>query len=163
MLPTSLSVSFDLSMVLVGMDSGDMVEFEITGTQLAMFSLRANEKKEHNLTKTPLLTIGASYIYPKGDEWHEGHVDGIYVLGQDGEKENPMNNKIGKNYRVEGTFGNTHILIVSRAAEDMEMIIWDPYESTNTDAAIDISLQWPESENTGPSKFKVLESGGKNR
>jgi hypothetical protein len=35
-------------------------------------------------------------IYPGGDEWHEGYVDDVYILGQNGDTSDPLNNMIGK-------------------------------------------------------------------
>ena len=50
--------------------------------------------------------------------------------------------------------------VVSRGSEDMEIILWDPSNSTKTDANILISLEWPDSQDCTGARFKLIEAQG---
>ncbi|KAI9487388.1 MAG: WD40-repeat-containing domain protein [Benjaminiella poitrasii] len=149
--PTSISISHDLSMLIVGCDSGDMLRYGITKEQLKAFRTKAQEFREKQAARNgdkwasggAISTSSPITIYPAGDEWHEGYLDGIYILGQDGNESHRLYNKI-----------------VSRASDDMEIIIWDPKKSTKYDASIEKSLEWPESAGCTGVKYKVIEKEG---
>ncbi|KAI9310785.1 WD40-repeat-containing domain protein, partial [Dichotomocladium elegans] len=83
-------------------------------------------------------------LYPSGDEWHEGYVDDVFILGQQ-EK--------GHRHPLDGC-------IVSRGSADYETLIWKPKSSTKKDADIAISLEWPESAEQEGLRFKVVEKDG---
>lgn len=148
--PSALHVSHDLSMLVVGFDDGDMVSFKITPQLLEKFrtksaSLRDKESrtgdKWHDFG--PIATIEPKTMYPKGEEWHAGYIDDIYIFGQDGDKSHRLYNKI-----------------MSRGADDMEFIIWDPVKSTKSDADIMVALEWPDSAGCTGARYKVIESEG---
>ncbi|KAI8991260.1 WD40-repeat-containing domain protein [Mycotypha africana] len=146
-LPTSVEMSYDMKTVVVGCDNGDMYRFVITAEQLKSFRTRAIEqRKEHPQDGDkwkhlgPIATINAKMRFPGGDEWHEGYVDGVHILGQDGNTRNKMNN-----------------LIVSRGSDDMEIIVWNPTKSTTTDGDIHMSLEWPDAAGSSGLRFKVIE------
>lgn len=42
----------------------------------------------------------------------------------------------------------------------MEIIIWDPVESTRTDAKIEMSLDWPDAADCTGLRFKLIEKEG---
>ncbi|KAI9335222.1 WD40-repeat-containing domain protein [Pilaira anomala] len=149
-IPTAISISYDLSTLMVGFDNGDMVRFHITPELLNTFrqNLEKHRSKESNTadkwaTLGPLVTIAPNMIYPNGGEWHEGYIDDIYIFGQDGDKSSKLYNKI-----------------ISRGADDMEFIIWDQQKSTKTDADILLSLEWPDSAGCTGVRYKVIESEG---
>lgn len=50
--------------------------------------------------------------------------------------------------------------VVSRGADDMEFIIWDPVKSTKSDADIMVALEWPDSAGCTGARYKVIESEG---
>ncbi|KAI8642933.1 WD40-repeat-containing domain protein [Parasitella parasitica] len=144
--PSAVSVSYDLSTLMVGCNNGDLVEFKITAAQLKQFkklaeSSRQNDFKANKGTKTP--TVDRSIKFPAGDEWHEGYVDDIHILGQDGDNRDKSYNKI-----------------VSRGAKDMEILVWDPVGSTRTDANIEMSLDWPDAADCTGLRFRVIEKNG---
>ncbi|KAG2192389.1 hypothetical protein INT46_008926 [Mucor plumbeus] len=144
--PSAVSISYDLSTLIVGCSNGDLIEFTITANQLKQFRTKAEEYRSNRdkRDKWELMTnIDRSTKYPAGDEWHEGYVDDVYVIGQDGDERNKLNNKI-----------------VSRGSEDMEIIIWDPVESTRTDAKIEMSLDWPDAADCTGLRFKLIEKEG---
>jgi hypothetical protein len=96
--PSAVSISYDLSTLIVGCSNGDLIEFTITANQLKQFRTKAEEYRSNRdkRDKWELMTnIDRSTKYPAGDEWHEGYVDDVYVIGQDGDERNKLNNKIG--------------------------------------------------------------------
>lgn len=96
--PSAVSISYDLSILIVGCSNGDMIEFTITANQLNQFRTKAEgyRTKGDKRDKWELMTnIDRSTKYPAGDEWHEGYVDDVCVIGQDGDSRNNLNNKIG--------------------------------------------------------------------
>ncbi|KAG2235955.1 hypothetical protein INT48_004285 [Thamnidium elegans] len=148
--PSALSISYDLSTLMVGFDNGDMASFHISPEQLNKFRQNLGEYR-HKEAKTgdkwaafgPLATITVDTMYPKGSEWHEGYIDDICIFGQDGNTSSKLYNKI-----------------ISRGADDMEFIIWDREKSTKTDADILLSLEWPDSAGCTGSRYKVIEAEG---
>jgi hypothetical protein len=100
--PSTVSVSFDLSMVMVGCDNGNMIRFKLTERRLQSFrekckTFRQNQSETGDKWKMgSVATIAPTMVYPEGDEWHEGYIDDICILGQDGDTESPLYNKIGK-------------------------------------------------------------------
>lgn len=82
-------------MIIVGTDNGSMVDFEITEGLLESLQNKAEKHRNNPDAKIERTIIESSYLYPHGNEWHEGYIDSVHVLGQDATKENPMNNKIG--------------------------------------------------------------------
>jgi hypothetical protein len=102
-IPSALSISHDLSTLLVGFDDGDMVCFKITPQLLDKFrtksaSLRNKDSrtgdKWHDFG--PIAIVEHKTIFPKGGEWHEGYIDDIYIFGQDGDKSSKLYEKISK-------------------------------------------------------------------
>lgn len=101
--PCALAVSYDMSTLVVGCNSGDMVKFDIPKEDLKEFKNRADEYREQmdvdgseGVKAGPITTFDEAYVYPHGDEWHEGYIDDLCILGQDGNKKSTMNKKIGK-------------------------------------------------------------------
>ncbi|CEP10298.1 hypothetical protein [Parasitella parasitica] len=141
--PSAVSISYDLSTLLVGCNNGDLIEFKITTSQLNQFrqSAKSFRLKGHEANKgIRTSTIDRFIKFPAGDEWHEGYVDDVYILGQDGDKHNKLYNKI-----------------VSRGSKDMEILVWDPIGSTRTDANIRMSLDWPDAADCTGLRFKIIE------
>lgn len=102
--PSALSVSYDGSKILVGTRTGDMIRFDVTAKQLQKIKNTADEFRKNlssiaTKTSVSVMNIKHAFIYPHGDEWHEGYIDDLCILGQDGDKKNPMHNRIGKNKR----------------------------------------------------------------
>lgn len=87
---------------MVGCDNGDMIRFTISERRLQKFREKSNSDREKQAesgdkwTLEPISTITPTMIYPEGDEWHEGYIDDICILGQDGDTESPLYDKIGK-------------------------------------------------------------------
>lgn len=101
--PSALSISYDLSTLVVGFDNGDMVIFHISSELLDSF----REKSEQYRTKEAphgdkwasfgaIATIQPQMVYPRGSEWHAGYVDDVYIFGQDGDKSSKLYNRISK-------------------------------------------------------------------
>ncbi|CEG74547.1 hypothetical protein RMATCC62417_09742 [Rhizopus microsporus] len=135
--PSALSVSFDLSTLIVGCSDGNLVRYSITAAQLKKFRSIVEQNDEERVT-----TIQPTVIYPSGDEWHEGYVDDIHIMGQDSDEKDPLYNHV-----------------VSRA-EDLEIVIWDLAKSTPKDIEIYKSLKWPDSDGSTGLRFKVIEKNG---
>lgn len=55
---------------------------------------------------------------------------------------------------------NFYHFLVSRGADDMEFIIWDPVKSTKSDAEITVALEWPDSAGCTGARYKVIEAEG---
>ncbi|KAI7873331.1 WD40-repeat-containing domain protein [Mucor mucedo] len=148
--PSALSISYDLSTLVVGFDNGDMVSFQLTDELLQRFrerSMQYRSKESRTGDKWTsfgaLATVQPQHIYPKGGEWHAGYVDDVYIFGQDGDTTSKLYNRI-----------------ISRGAEDMEFIVWNPEKSTETDADIQLSLAWPDSKECTGVRYKVIEAEG---
>lgn len=96
--PSAVSVSYDLSTLIVGCNNGDLVQFKITTTQLDEYRKKAEEfraKKIKSDRWESMADVDQPFIYPAGDEWHEGYVDDVFVIGQDGDEESKLYNHIG--------------------------------------------------------------------
>ncbi|KAG1154638.1 hypothetical protein G6F37_009267 [Rhizopus arrhizus] len=117
--PSALNVSYDLSTVLVGCSD-------------------VEQNKDENAA-----IIQPTSIYPAGDEWHEGCVDDMHIIGQDSNERSPLYNHV-----------------VSRGAADMEIVVWNLANSTPEDIDIYKSLDWPESDGCTGLRFKVIEKNG---
>ncbi|KAL1916418.1 uncharacterized protein VTP21DRAFT_5609 [Calcarisporiella thermophila] len=76
--------------------------------------LRAKEEPRH--FDKPIMT------YPCSEEWHESHVDNIVTMQSQKEQD----------------------WVISRAAEDEEIILWNWRRSTPEDADIRLALLWPQ-------------------
>ncbi|KAI8875136.1 WD40 repeat-like protein [Backusella circina FSU 941] len=136
--PSAVSFSYDLSVLVVGSDAGDLVQFKLTKKDIQNLK---NIKGDHDEDAfTPAINFSPNVVYPGGDEWHEGYVDDVYIMGQNGDNSDPLNN-----------------MIVSRGSEDYEIIVWDPTKSTKKDSEILKSLEWPESDESTGLRMKVYE------
>lgn len=89
--PSALSVSYDLSTIVVGCSDGNLVRFHLTFEQIELLR-SASEGQEKERVKT----VHPEIIYPNGSEWHEGYVDDVHILGQDNGPKNELSNHIGK-------------------------------------------------------------------
>ena len=89
--PSALSVSYNLSTVMVGCSDGNLVRYQLTSEQIEKFKSISEQHEEEKIT-----AIRPTTIYPSGSEWHEGYIDDMHVLGQDNIKENPLYNYVGK-------------------------------------------------------------------
>lgn len=105
-IPSALSISYDLSTLMVGFDNGEMVSFRITPELLERFRQKSVEYRTKEArsgdkwaTFGALATIPPKTIYPKGGEWHDGYVDDIYIFGQDGDTSSKLYNKFSKSNR----------------------------------------------------------------
>ncbi|CAO3689930.1 unnamed protein product [Rhizopus stolonifer] len=89
--PSALNISYDLSTIVVGCSDGNLVRFELDNDQIKNFKeIVINSKDEDPITVYP------AAVYPAGDEWHEGHIDDIHILGQDGDQKSPLYNHVSK-------------------------------------------------------------------
>lgn len=150
--------------MIVGCDNGDMIRFQLMKRQLQTFRTKSNTYRKQLIERGEkwkggsVVTIAPTSIYPEGDEWHQGYVDDVCILGQDGDTKSPLYNKIG-----EFEYSVIHIMvlivnfIVSRGSDDMEIIVWDPAKSKVKDAEIEMSLSWPDSADCTGLRFKVIE------
>ncbi|KAL7317855.1 hypothetical protein PS15m_004160 [Mucor circinelloides] len=144
--PSAVSISYDLSRLIVGCNDGDMIEFSLTSSQLDKYRQTAEKFRSDRMKRNkqqPIAHIKRSTKYPAGDEWHEGYVDDVCIVGQDGDEKSALYNAI-----------------VSRGSVDMEILVWDPANSTTTDADIIMSLDWPDAADCTGLKFKVIEAEG---
>lgn len=156
--PSALNISYDLSTIVVGCSDGNLVRFELDNEQIKNFKeIVINSKDEDPITIHP------AAVYPAGDEWHEGHIDDIHILGQDGDQKSPLYNHVSK-IKTNGVlmccYSFFFLYEVSRGAEDMEIVVWDPKKSTLDDIEIYKSFDWPESFDIKGSRFKVMEKNG---
>ncbi|KAI8148280.1 WD40-repeat-containing domain protein [Fennellomyces sp. T-0311] len=136
--PSALSIAPDLTAVFVGCVLGELVQYNIKPKEI-----RELEKKDgHTKSFKPKV------VFPSGDEWHEGYVDDVYVLGQQKQE-----NGIVQRHVLDG---------LSRGSDDYESLIWRPKTSTKNDADIAISLEWPDSKDHAGLRFKVVEKYGNN-
>ncbi|KAG2226260.1 hypothetical protein INT45_005932 [Circinella minor] len=144
--PSAFCITPNLSMMMVGCMQGEMVRYDIKPSEIRKLE---NEEKNNNNnineTSHSMKTFKHKLIYPSGNEWHEGYIDDIYILGQQQER--------SKSHALDH-------FIVSRGSDDFETLIWDPKKSTKTDAEIAISLEWPDSENHVGLRMKVVEQRG---
>ncbi|OBZ82107.1 hypothetical protein A0J61_09843, partial [Choanephora cucurbitarum] len=140
--PSTLSVSYDLSTVIVGCDNGDMVRYDLSDKILVKLRQKMEQAKKQDAAEKWFnpMTVESTMTYPSGDEWHAGYVDDICILGQDGDTKNPLYNKV-----------------LSRGANDLEILLWNPDESTPKDAEIEKSFDWPDSAECTGLRFKVVE------
>lgn len=142
--PSAVSISYDLSRLIVGCDNGDMIEFNLSTSELDEYRQAATKFRTDRTKGSDHHTVAHvknSTKYPAGDEWHEGYVDDVCIIGQDGNKKSALYNAI-----------------VSRGSADMEILVWDPANSTKTDADIKLSLSWPDAADCTGLKFKVIEA-----
>ncbi|KAI8357868.1 WD40-repeat-containing domain protein [Choanephora cucurbitarum] len=140
--PSTLSVSYDLSTVIVGCDNGDMVRYDLSDKILVKLRQKMEQAKKQDAAEKWFnpMTIESTMTYPSGDEWHAGYVDDICILGQDGNAKDPLYNKV-----------------LSRGANDLEILLWNLDESTPKDAEIEKSFDWPDSAECTGLRFKVVE------
>ncbi|KAI9277793.1 WD40-repeat-containing domain protein [Sporodiniella umbellata] len=136
--PSAINVSRDLHTVIVGCSDGNLVHFQLTKELIDKF--RATTTKNQEIE--PVI-INHLAVYPAGNEWHEGFIDDIYVLGQDEDESSPIFNHV-----------------ISRGSNDMEIVIWNSQKSTIDDIEIYKSFDWPESNGINGLRFKVIEKQG---
>ncbi|KAI8997508.1 WD40-repeat-containing domain protein [Pilobolus umbonatus] len=151
--PSAISVSYDLTSLMVGTENGNMLHFPLAAEAIreyrdkALNNMKKNMEKHKDssgLNRHPGLSFKYDELYPHGEEWHEGYIDDIFILGQDGDPDAQRYNKI-----------------VSRGAEDMEIIVWDRLKSSKSDSDIITSFVWPDSADCTGLRFKVYESNGR--
>ncbi|KAG1150323.1 hypothetical protein G6F37_001942 [Rhizopus arrhizus] len=133
--PSALSVSYNLSTVMVGCSDGNLVRYQLTSEQIEKFKSISEQHEEEKIT-----AIRPTTIYPSGSEWHEGYIDDMHVLGQDNVKEDPLYN-----------------YVVSRGSADMEIVVWNLRKSTPNDIEIHKSLSWPDAQDCTGLRYKVIE------
>ncbi|KAI8086452.1 uncharacterized protein BX664DRAFT_264707 [Halteromyces radiatus] len=151
--PTSMSLSYDLSLLAVGTSKADLLQYGIQPTDVSEWrritrqskSYKNNDDDDGDDEQYNPTIIKPKTKFPHGQEWHDGYVEDIYILGQDGD-ENELNNHI-----------------VSRGSNDMEVLMWNPKTSTKTDADIYLSLDWPESDDCTGLRFCIVEKDGRKR
>ncbi|KAI9304537.1 WD40-repeat-containing domain protein [Cunninghamella echinulata] len=155
-LASSISLSYGLSLLVAGTTKADLFQYSIkksTIEQWRQHTYRVNtnteedenendDVEEDNNSKFPIV-MKPKGKFSHGNEWHEGYVDDIYILGQDGNSKNEL-------YKY----------VVSRGSDDMEILIWDPDTSKQTDADIILSLNWPDNEENTGLRFCIIEENG---
>ncbi|KAI7860536.1 WD40-repeat-containing domain protein [Circinella umbellata] len=147
--PSAFCITPKLSMMMVGCMQGEMVRYDIKPSDIRKLENETNNDNNNNntneTTSHSIKTFKHKLIYPSGNEWHEGYIDDMYILGQQQER--------SKSHTLDH-------FIVSRGSDDFETLVWDPKKSTQTDADIAISLEWPDSENHAGLRMKVVEQQG---
>ncbi|KAI8391533.1 WD40-repeat-containing domain protein [Radiomyces spectabilis] len=133
-IPCAVYPAIDLSSVIVGCSNGTMARYNLLPKILNWLTERC-ENRDLNMT-----TVTPTMIYPRGDEWHEGYVDDVYIIGHE-HYDDPLDG-----------------YIVSRGSDDMEVIVWDPKTSKPSEVDIAISLRWPWSEEESGLRFKIIKS-----
>ncbi|KAL0089336.1 WD40-repeat-containing domain protein [Phycomyces blakesleeanus] len=142
-IPTSLSIDYDFSELVVGCAAGDMPIFRIEEKQLKAWKSTVDKwaKNGKQPKKTTIPLIKHKTVFPSGNEWHEGYVDDIHIIGNTGEC----------------ILSELDGLIVSRGSDDREIIAWNPVTSTQEDANIIKALEWPKAGDKINLRFKVIE------
>ncbi|CAO3645081.1 unnamed protein product [Cunninghamella blakesleeana] len=157
-LASSISISYGLSLLVAGTAKADLYQYHIKKSDIEKWRKHTyrsidnddnidnasdeednNKNKKNNKDKLPIL-IQPKLKFGHGNEWHEGYVDDVYILGQDGNHKNEL-------YKH----------VVSRGSNDLEILIWDPNSSTKSDADIFLSLNWPDNEENTGLRFCVVE------
>ncbi|KAI9490785.1 WD40-repeat-containing domain protein [Zychaea mexicana] len=139
--PSALCIAPDLTKIMVGCVQGDLVRFEMKPTDIQKLEREPSDSDQPK-------NFRHKALFPAGDEWHEGYIDDIFILGQQ-----RQSNTSVKPHGLDGW-------IVSRGSDDYETLIWNPKTSTKTDADISISLGWPDSNDHAGLRFKVVEKQG---
>lgn len=73
---------------MVGCAEGDLVHFDMKDAGLDKLVDKEVDGGAGTIVKNKI-------VYPAGDEWHEGYVDDIYILGQHGGNPHPLDGCIG--------------------------------------------------------------------
>jgi WD40 repeat protein len=98
--PSAVSFSYDSSILIVGNDEGELVQFNLAKKDIELLeSIKEDpddDDDDDDHSFRPWVEFSPDAIYPGGDEWHEGYVDDVYILGQNGDASDPLNNMIGK-------------------------------------------------------------------
>ncbi|ORX61343.1 WD40 repeat-like protein [Hesseltinella vesiculosa] len=134
--PTSLTVSPDLSLLVVGTSKGDLMQFEIEEEHREKWKQAKVDGDEPTVMKLKVK-------FPHSEEYHFGYVDGIHLLGQDGDTDHPLDG-----------------YAVSRSSGDQEFIAWRPDTSTKKDADIRVCLSFPNPNEASGIRFTVVEKDG---
>ncbi|ORZ10117.1 WD40-repeat-containing domain protein [Absidia repens] len=146
--PTSMSLSYDLSLLVVGKNNADLLQYAVYQSDIKKWrrdTHKANhtsDVNEDDNEKSKPTIIKPKSKFPHGEEWHDGYVEDVYILGQDGAEDDISN------------------YAVSRGSNDMEILLWNPMTSTKTDADIHLSLEWPDSDDCTGMRFSIMEKDG---
>ncbi|CAM0139582.1 hypothetical protein VKS41_004600 [Umbelopsis sp. WA50703] len=145
--PTALCISNDMRWLMAGCDDGQMYRYNLgtaainrfrRGKMAAMAKFKPGHKRRgHGIIQYKEPDV----VYPTGEEWHESYVDDILMV-----------EKVGVDRQIYNAF-------ISRASGDEEIVIWNPLNSTDTDADIFATYEWPE----GPVnclRMKLVEDKG---
>ena len=94
-------------MMMVGCVQGEMLRYDMKPSEIRKLE---NEKSGANEGHQQVKTFKHKLIYPSGNEWHEGYIDDIYILGQQQErsKSHALDGFIGKK-RKQFFFGGERI------------------------------------------------------
>ncbi|KAG2179995.1 hypothetical protein INT43_003782 [Umbelopsis isabellina] len=146
--PTALCISNDMRWLLAGCDDGQMYRYNLGTAAINRFrrgkeAAMAKFKPGHKRRGQGIIQYSApEVVYPAGEEWHESYVDDILMV-----------EKVGVDRQI-------YNAIISRASGDEEIVMWNPLNSTDKDADIFASYDWPE----GPVnclRMKLLEDKGR--
>ncbi|CAO3589628.1 unnamed protein product [Absidia cylindrospora] len=146
--PTSMSFSYDLSLLVVGTKNADLLQYAVHQSHIKKWrrdtykATPTSDVNEDDKETTKPTIIKPKSKFPHGEEWHDGYLEDVYVLGQDGAEDDISD------------------YVVSRGSNDMEILLWNPMTSTKTDADIHLSLEWPESDDCTGMRFSILEKDG---
>lgn len=75
------------------------MRYQLTSDHLKNFRTIVEQNKDENAA-----IIQPTSIYPAGDEWHEGCVDDMHIIGQDSNERSPLYNHVGKASRPHALF-----------------------------------------------------------
>ncbi|KAI8338406.1 WD40-repeat-containing domain protein [Chlamydoabsidia padenii] len=137
--PTSMDISYDLSFMVVGTSKADLLQYAIKPSHVKQWNHTTYDNSNSDYEPT---LIKPRSKFPHGDEWHDGYVEDVCILGQDGD-DNEIND-----------------YVVSRGSNDMEVLLWNPMTSTATDSDILLSMDWPESDDCTGLRFSIVEKDG---
>ncbi|KAJ2963075.1 hypothetical protein NQZ79_g1842 [Umbelopsis isabellina] len=145
--PTALCISNDMRWLLAGCDDGQMYRYNLGTAAINRFrrgkeAAMAKFKPGHKRRGQGIIQYSTpDVVYPAGEEWHESYVDDILMV-----------EKVGADRQI-------YNAIISRASGDEEIVMWNPLNSTDMDADIFTSYDWPE----GPVnclRMKLMEDKG---
>lgn len=75
-----------------------MIEFNLSTSELDEYRQTARDFRSDKTIETKhhaIPHVNSAMKYPAGDEWHEGYVDDVCIIGQDGNEKSALYNTIG--------------------------------------------------------------------
>lgn len=92
--PSAVCLSYNLSTLVVGCSEGELVQYNLTQKNIKELKKIQEEHDDEN-GYDAAVKFSPDTIYSGSAEWHDGYIDDVCILGQDGDASNPLNNMIG--------------------------------------------------------------------